>query len=101
MIMVVVVDKLSKYADFLTLSHPYSTLIVAQLFHNDIYKLHGLPSSIVSDKDKIFISRFRQKLFSLLEIQLKLSTSYHLQTDGQTEVVNMSLHTLVYGLRKT
>ena len=52
----VVVDRLSKYTHFLTLSHPYTTMLVAQVFLNHIYKLHGLPNSIVPDIDKIFIS---------------------------------------------
>ena len=99
----VIVDRLSKYAHFLTLSHPYSALTVAQLFFDNIYRLHGLPNSIVSDRDKIFISRFWQELFKLSGTQLKLSTSYHPRTDGQTEVVNRTLQTYfeVYGLRNT
>ena len=84
----VVVDRLSKYAHFLTLSHLYSALTIAQLFFDNIYRLHGLPNNIVSDRDKIFISRFWQELFKLSGTQLKLSTSYHPQTDGQTKVVN-------------
>ena len=76
-VIMVVVDRLSKYAHFLALSHLYTTLVVAQMFLDHIYKLHGLPQSIVSDRDKIFISRFWQELFKLIGTQLKLSTSYH------------------------
>ncbi|GJU17803.1 retrotransposable element Tf2 [Tanacetum coccineum] len=87
----VVVDRLSKYAHFLAITHPYTARTIAQLFLDNIYKLHGLPSSIISDRDKIFMSLFWQSLFKLLQVQLKMSTAYHPQIDGQTEVVNKCL----------
>jgi hypothetical protein len=52
----VVVDKLTKYDHLLPLKHPFTSLQVAQLFIDNIYKLHGLPQCIVSDRDKIFTS---------------------------------------------
>ena len=89
----VVVDRLSKYAHFLSVAHPYTAASITQLFLDHIYKLHGLPRTIISDRDKVFISKFWQELFKLLGTQLQLSTSYHPQIDGQTEVVNRSLQT--------
>ncbi|GKB83583.1 putative mitochondrial protein [Tanacetum coccineum] len=56
-----------------------------------ILVLHGLPESIMSDKDKVFLSNFWKALFAKLKVKLKLSTVYHPQTDGQTKVVNRSL----------
>lgn len=53
---IVVIDKLTKYAHFIAISHPYTTMSVAQHFINHIYKLHGLPRVIISDRDKVFTS---------------------------------------------
>nr|GFB42783.1 hypothetical protein [Tanacetum cinerariifolium] len=86
--LLVVEDKLSKYAHFLPIAHPFSASQVAQLFLDNVYKLHRLPKTIVSDRDKVFMSLFWQSLFKMLQVKLKLSTAYHPQTDGQTEFVN-------------
>ncbi|GKB94836.1 retrotransposable element Tf2 [Tanacetum coccineum] len=71
-VILVVVDRLSKYSHFIPLSHPYSAIQLAQAFLDNIYKLHGLPKAIVSDRDKVFLSRFWQELFKLLDVSLHM-----------------------------
>lgn len=84
----VVVDRLSKAAHLVPLSHPYTARSVATKFIDFVVKLHGIPKSIVSDRDPVFISVFWRDLWRLSGTQLKMSSAYHPQTDGQTEVVN-------------
>jgi transposase InsO family protein len=94
-VILVVMDKFSKYSHFLALSHPFSAVSVAKLFMTEIYKLHGMPSAIITDRDKIFVSQFWQELFSRAGVELKMSSAYHPQTDGQTERVNQCMETFL------
>lgn len=87
----VVVDRFTKYNHFIPMKHPITANTVAKAFTDNIFKLHGLPAVIVTDRDKIFTSKLWQDLFKKLGIKLHMSTSYHPQSDGQTERVNQCL----------
>jgi hypothetical protein len=84
----VIVDKFTRYAHFIPLSHPYTTGSVALAFMDTVYRLHGLPVAIILDHDPVFTSRL-SALFK------QMSSSYHLQSDGQTECVNQCLETFL------
>ncbi|CAA7023990.1 unnamed protein product [Microthlaspi erraticum] len=71
---------------------------VAILFFREVYRLHGLPSSSVSDRDTRFFSHFLCSLRKLLRTSLDISSTYHSQSDGETEVVNRSLENLLFCL---
>ncbi len=89
--MLAVVDRLTKYVHFIALAHPYIAAKVASLFLQHVFKLHGMPPSIVSDRDTAFTLLFWEELFRKPGVDLAMSSSYHPQTDGQTKVVNKSL----------
>jgi transposase InsO family protein len=91
----VVVDKFFKYGHFIPLAHPYTASKVAHLFMSTVYRLHGLPEAIISDRDRVFTSTFWKELFTMAGTQLRMSSAYHPQSDGQTECVNQCLETFL------
>ena len=88
-VIIVVVDRLTKYAHFCALYHPFEVTTVATTFMEKIQKPHGNPKIIVSYRDPIFTGNFWMELFSFLGTQLTGSSSYHPQYYGQTEIVTV------------
>jgi hypothetical protein len=84
----VVVDRLSKGVHLAPLPSHYTATRIAQIFWDTVGKLHGMPKSIVSDRDPIFQSAFWKELLKLQGTKLHFSSAYHPETDGQTERIN-------------
>ena len=87
----VIVDRLCKYSHFVPLQHPFNAKGLARLFVKEIIRLHVIPKSIVSDRGKFFMGNFWQEIHKLQGTKLNFTSSYHLESDGQSEVVNKRL----------
>jgi transposase InsO family protein len=84
----VIVDRLTKVAYFISIKTTYSALQLVELYMSMIVCMHGVPKKIVSDRGTRFTSRFWERLHETLDTQLRFSSAYHRQTDGQTKRVN-------------
>jgi hypothetical protein len=91
----VIVDRLTKSAHFLPVRITDTAEKLTDIYVAEIVRLHGIPSSIVSDRDPKFTSHFWRTLHEALGTKLRLSSAYHPQTDGQTERTNQSLEDLL------
>jgi len=87
----VVVDQLTKMVHFIPTTEKTLAEGLARLFRDNMWKLHSLPESIISDREPQFVAGLMRKLNEMLGIKSKLSTVFHPQTDGQTERVNQEL----------
>lgn len=86
-----VVDRLTKMAHFIPCSKSTNSEGLAQLMLNNVWKIHGTPKTIVSDRGAIFVSQITRELDNQLGIQLHPSTAYHPRTDGQSEIANKAI----------
>lgn len=80
----VVVDRLTKFSHFFAITTKFTIVQIAELFF-EVFCLHGLPKIIISDRDNTFLNIFWEQLFRLTSTELNHNTSYHPQTNGQTE----------------
>jgi RNase H-like domain found in reverse transcriptase/Reverse transcriptase (RNA-dependent DNA polymerase)/Integrase zinc binding domain/Chromo (CHRromatin Organisation MOdifier) domain len=87
----VVTDRLTKYGYFIPYLEESTAEDLAYMFMKHIIANHGIPEEIISDRDKLFTSKFWKSLMDQIGIHHKLSTAYHPQTDGQTERLNQTL----------
>ena len=92
---VVFVDRLTKMAHFVATTTTIDAPGVAQLFFNEVVRHHGYPANLVSDRDARFTSKFWQTLAKLSGIELRMSTAFHPQTDGETERTNRTLEQML------
>lgn len=87
----VIVDKLTKYAYYIPYMESSNTKDLAYMFFKTVIAQHGLPTKLISDRDKLFTSNFWKCLMETMKVKQGLSTAFHPQSDGQTEILNQIL----------
>ena len=87
-----VVDQFSKETVFVPCTKEETAYTTAELFRDHVWCQHGLPSTVVSDRGSVFVRNFLGELYKLLGIKRKMSTAFHLQTNGQTERLNCKIN---------
>ena len=92
-----IVDRLTKSTHFIPVRIDYSMDRLAELYVDEIVRLHGVPLSIVLDRDLRFTSRLWKELQSALGTRLNFSTTFHSQTDGQSERLIQVLEAMLWG----
>jgi transposase InsO family protein len=89
----VMVDRFTKYAEMIPFRRDYTAVQLAHVIKDRLIRYHGIPKTIVSDRDKLFTSNYWATLMAEIGTKRKLSTAYHPQTDGQTERTNRTMKT--------
>ena len=92
----VVVDKLRKNAHFIPMKSTYKTVEITNIFMKEIFRLHGIPRVVISDRDVKLTSTFWKTFFSGLGTQIQISTTYHPQIDREIERVNQVLEDMLH-----
>ena len=90
-VILVVYDRLSKMTHFIAITEGTLAEGLVRLLQDNVWKLHGLPESVVLDRGPQFVAELTKELNRMLEIRTKLSTAFHPQTDGQTKRMNQEL----------
>ena len=84
----VVVDKLSKETHFILVKSTYKAVNIVDIFMKEIFRLHGIPKTLITNRDAKFTSKFWMSLKKGMDTKMNFSTTYHPQTGGHTERVN-------------
>jgi len=92
---VVIVDQFTKMIKLKATITNISSEGITEIYKNEIWKLHGIPRKILSNRGLQFVSKFMEKLTRVLGMKRRLSTAYHPQTDGQTERINQEIGTFL------
>ena len=92
---IVIVDRFIKMIRLKATTMNVSLEGIAKIYRNEIWKIHGIPRKILSDRGPQFASKFIKKLTKALGMKRQLSMAYHLQTDGQTERINQEIGTFL------
>jgi hypothetical protein len=79
----VVIDKLREYTHFIPVKSTYKAINITEIFMNEIFRLHGIPKMVISDRDVKFTSTFWKELFARLDTNLNFNTNYNPQKDGK------------------
>ena len=84
-VILTIVDRFTKMAHFLPCTKTINSKETTDIIMKEVFRLHGLPNDIISDRGAQFISKFWKQLLEMLKVSCKLSSSYHPQSDGQTD----------------